>query len=1024
MRQLAPGVAIECDLSTGQSDTYRLTLATGDFIRITVEQEGIDVAATLVRPDGGDLLAVDASDDNYRPETVVWIADAGGSYTLVVRPSSSTVPRGRYAIRVEELRPAAPSDSARVEGERAFERGRALVLPRVASAWPEALTAFEAALAKYRQVGDRRSEMKALIEIGTVQQNLLRLEALDSARRAEQIARDLDDKPATAASLYVKGRAFERVGGDLASALEAYEASTAISRAIGNKKAESASLNAEGIVFGRSGDAERAVARFEKALPLARATNNRLVVSFLLNNMGMAYNDLGEREKALRVYEQALADSRAVNDRDGQVGILNNISGVQRALRHNQQALGLTMQALALSREVGRKEFEATSLNNVGITYYELGDYAKALGYHRDSLAIRRDMSNPSGQAASLEGIGRASQRLGDLDNASVALREALAIRQQIREEYGLGDTLRNLAAVERDRGDLVEALGHVRSAVDLEETLRARITSPELRATFVAAELGKYELFIDLLQAQRRADATGGHAAEALQVSERARARVLLESMLDARVDLREGIDASLLERERSLQKQLSDASAQLSRSLAAKSREGPSSGAAEKLERLTAEYQQLQMEIRAKSPRYAAITQPQPLDAAEIQRSVIDDDTVLLEFALGEERSWLWAVTPRAVTSVELPPRREIDVAARSVYELFTARQKHRGESTSVYAKRVAAADARLGGQTAAVSRMLLGGIARQLNDEWRTKRLAIVATGALEYLPFAALPTPGPRPSSLPLASGHEIVSIPSASVLAVLRREAAGRPPAQRTLVILADPVFDATDPRVASPPPRPASSLNDDTASRAVDAMDFLYARSGLSRLPFSREEANAIAALTGNTDVLKVTDFKASRATVLSGALSGYRIVHLATHGVLDSERPSLSSLILSLVDEHGARQNGYLRLHDIYNMRLDADLVVLSACQTALGKEIKGEGLVGLTRAFIYAGAPRVVASLWQVSDLATAELMKTFYRGMLQQHLPPAAALRAAQLQMSREPRWASPYFWAGFVLQGDWK
>jgi CHAT domain-containing protein len=146
--------------------------------------------------------------------------------------------------------------------------------------------------------------------------------------------------------------------------------------------------------------------------------------------------------------------------------------------------------------------------------------------------------------------------------------------------------------------------------------------------------------------------------------------------------------------------------------------------------------------------------------------------------------------------------------------------------------------------------------------------------------------------------------------------------------------------------------------------------------------------------------------------------------VHFATHGLLDSERPSLSGLVLSMVDERGARQNGYLRLHDIYNLRLDADLVVLSACQTALGKEIKGEGLVGLTRAFMYAGAPRVVASLWQVSDLATAELMKKFYAGMLQRGLRPAAALRAAQLQMSQDSRWASPYFWAGFVIQGDWE
>ena len=163
---------------------------------------------------------------------------------------------------------------------------------------------------------------------------------------------------------------------------------------------------------------------------------------------------------------------------------------------------------------------------------------------------------------------------------------------------------------------------------------------------------------------------------------------------------------------------------------------------------------------------------------------------------------------------------------------------------------------------------------------------------------------------------------------------------------------------------------------------------------------------------------------KSTRETALGGRLAGYRIVHLATHGVLDSERPSLSGLVFSLVDERGQRQDGFVRLHDIYNMKLDADLVVLSACQTALGKDIKGEGLIGLTRAFMYAGTPRVVASLWEVSDLATAELMKKFYAAMLERHLPPAAALRTAQLQMSQDSRWSSPYYWAGFVFQGDWR
>jgi CHAT domain-containing protein len=169
---------------------------------------------------------------------------------------------------------------------------------------------------------------------------------------------------------------------------------------------------------------------------------------------------------------------------------------------------------------------------------------------------------------------------------------------------------------------------------------------------------------------------------------------------------------------------------------------------------------------------------------------------------------------------------------------------------------------------------------------------------------------------------------------------------------------------------------------------------------------------------------MEALDFKANRVTATSSELSQYRIVHIATHGLLNSEHPELSGIVLSLVDEQGRPQDGFLRLHEIYNLNLPAELVVLSACRTALGKEIKGEGLVGLTRGFMYAGAARVMASLWKVQDDATAELMKRFYRGVLKDGMRPAAALRAAQVEMWKSKQWRSPYYWAAFVLQGEWK
>jgi CHAT domain-containing protein len=322
---------------------------------------------------------------------------------------------------------------------------------------------------------------------------------------------------------------------------------------------------------------------------------------------------------------------------------------------------------------------------------------------------------------------------------------------------------------------------------------------------------------------------------------------------------------------------------------------------------------------------------------------------------------------------------------------------------------------------------------------------KRLAIVADGALQYIPFAALPAPssgndkgrnsGAEPQ--PLFVEHEIVNLPSASTLATLRRETAGRKPAEKSLAVLADPVFTDDDMRVgrnvsktgAKEKPRSADSDETDIGfqqmTRSGRETGVIGAEGAYGRLLGTRREASAISALVPERDRMQALDFEASRTTALRPELGEYRIVHFATHGLLNNVHPELSGIVLSLVDKEGNPHDGFLRLQDIYNLKLPAELVALSACQTGLGKEIKGEGLIGLTRGFMYAGAPRVVASLWKVDDRATSELMKRFYQGMLgPEALRPAGALRQAQLSIWKQKQWREPYYWAAFVLQGEWK
>ena len=310
----------------------------------------------------------------------------------------------------------------------------------------------------------------------------------------------------------------------------------------------------------------------------------------------------------------------------------------------------------------------------------------------------------------------------------------------------------------------------------------------------------------------------------------------------------------------------------------------------------------------------------------------------------------------------------------------------------------------------EAAALSDTLLGPVAKSMAG----KRLVIVSDGALLYLPFAALPLPH-RDGFVPILVEHEVVSLPSASVLAWLRRNSENRATPGKAVAVLADPVFESDNPRLTVQ--RHASRAGPTRGSLRDATLDF-------SRLVSTRLEADAIASSAAPGATFKALDFDASRATATSQDLANYRIVHFATHGVFDTEHPERSGLVLSMFDSQGHPQDGFLRLRDIYNLHLRADLVVLSACNTALGKSVAGEGLVGIVRGFMHAGATRVVASLWKVDDEATGELMGRFYAAMLKQNRSPAAALRQAQLEISQLERWQSPFYWAAFVLQGDWR
>jgi len=1036
---LEPGKPVELELSGGQSHFYKINLTSGQYLQIVVEQRGIDVAVALFATDGKKICEVDDERATVKAETILAMAEAAGAYGIEVRTAEKTAKTGRYEIKIKELREATAEDKYRVAAESVFREAEKLRQGTVEEK-RKSVEKYHEALELYRRAGDRSREAAIFNNIWLVYALLGELQkALENYNEVLSLSRAVGDRREEARALNGIGSVYSAQG-DMRKALENYNEALQLSREVGDRRREAAILNNIGQAHLLMGEMQKALEKCNEGLPISRAVGERRCEAKLLSHIGMAYESLGETQKALENYNEALLICQTLDDRLGQAAMLNMIGEIHSSLGETRKALEKYNEALPLSRAVGDLGREANILRNIGEIHRSLGETRKALEKYNEALPLSRASVERREEARVLNGIGDIYRSLGETQKALEKYNGALAIRRAFGDRNGEADTLLGIARVEQTRGDLKQAHQTIEQAIGIVESLRAGIRE-EHRAFYFASRREYYESYIDILAERHRRNQTAGFDAAAFMVSESARARSLLELLTESRAEIRQGVDSPLLERERSLQQLLNGKAAAQFALLNRKHTPAEAEAAAKEIDFIITEYEELRAKIRARNPRYAALTQPQPLGLAEIQRQVLDPDTLLLEYSLGDNVSHLFVVGQTSITWRQLPKRAEIEEATRRVYELLIAPQPQPGDTEAKYRARVKEAREGYWMKAAELSQMLLGPVASQLGK----KRLAIVADGALQYIPFAALPVPSPGNDKerntgaepLPLFVEHEIVSLPSASTLATLRRETAGRKPAAKSLAVLADPVFTDDDTRVrhdvgkAGPKEKTRSADSDKTdigflqMTKSGRETGVIGAEGGFGRLLSTRREAAAISALVPERERMQALDFEASRTTALRPELGEYRIVHFAAHGMLNNIHPELSGIVLSLVDKEGHQQDGFLRLQDIYNLKLPAELVVLSACQTGLGKEVKGEGLIGLTRGFMYAGVPRVVASLWKVDDRATSELMKRFYQGMLGPgQLSPAGALRQAQLSIWKEKQWRAPYYWAAFVLQGEWK
>jgi CHAT domain-containing protein len=1008
VRTLAPGAPVQREISGGQSHIWRIFLSSGDYLRLSVDKKRISIKAELFAP-GQSRLSGDkpilSTADGYvlatHHDVFVFshIAENSGNYSLEILASNKESATKQYTVKMEEPRPAGPEDKLRVLAERAELEGVRTRGSVTMEQRRQTIASYERSLALWRELCDRKSELRLLQRIVNQYYQLGDL----------QIA--------------------------LSHAIKGFE----IAQALGDRYQEANLLGQLGNLYLDLGNSQQALDAYSRARETFASLSSRYGEATMIDNIGITYHLLGDPQRAIGYFHQAASAFSSLRQKSMECKSFNDLGAAYLKLGELEKALDWQNRALALAREIGDEMIQARTSGYSGHIYFALGELRKASDSYNAQLKSCQTLGDAICVAGTLKALGDVALASGDTENAMNLLNQALSQSRLKGLRRSEAETLYSIARANYFIGNLLEARKQIEQSLEIRESLRANVARQDLRASFFSSAQSGFDLYIDLLMSLSQRSPGGGYDAAALQASERARARNLLEQLVESNADIRQGVDPQLLERERALQRQLNAKAAARIKAFSDKGADAIATALDKEIAELTSRYQEVDAQIRASSPRYAALTRPEPLAVPDIQR-LLDENTVLMEFALGEKRSWLWVVTPSAITSHQLAPRSAIEKATRRVYELLTARQSITGLTEEEQIARVKEADAGFQTEAAALSRILFGQIVDSLRQELKGKRLLIVASGGLEYLPFAALPIPTNENGYQPLITEHEIVNLPSASVLSAIRRETAGRAAAPKTAAVLADPVFETKDPRLLmatkrrglgqeSPFNTRSAAEASSPASGGLDSSLFLRAvrslgRDGLSRLLFSREEADAIADLVPARSLLKATGFQASRPKALSGELSNYRIVHFATHGLLNSEYPELSGLALSLVDEDGRAQDGFLRMHEIYNLRLPADLVVLSACQTALGKEIKGEGLVGLTRGFMYAGAERVVASLWQVDDLATAGLMKRFYQGMLKDGLRPAEALRAAQIEMSKRKRWSAPYYWAGFVIQGEWR
>lgn len=1045
-RAVAPSTHFDGPLQAQAVGTYSITLQQGQAVTIRLLQQTGEIGAISIDPQKrASAIRINDSGKGAALRFTL-IASETGSYEIRVR-CLSTSKDCQLAMNSSELRQATASDSRLMSAEEAVAGGDKLAKSAATESRAAAARAFDQALST---AGDLHDDwlshhilyLKARLALRSQQY----AQARDLMLQATRMAEPADDIPASAVCWKVLGYSYAYLG-ELDHALLAY----AQARTLYVKSADA--MNEE-ILDENSARAHRAMGENDLALDElthvleeARLIHDERGLVASLEELGNIHQSRGDLQEALDAYRQAMESPNIAKVPVTQAHVLNGLGHVYTQFGEYDRAQSAFDQSVALWRQIKDTMGEAYALDGEAFLAYSQGNYPRAIEKQQTALDLVNGTDLARERSSILEELGESFEAAGRKDDAVSTLSKALTLAHEHHLEIIETNCLRSLgeialsnrsmedaakyfsqahdlnartvdkqgqamlladeARLARMQGQLEEARKDIDAAVTVIESSRISILNADSRSSYFDTQHDYYDFSISLLMEMDRRQPGRGYAALAFDVSERARARSLLDTLHENGVGAERGVDPALIARERDLSNEIEGRFQQLT-----EADDKDASPIRAKLLSLQEDYDRIETEIRAKGMGYGAMARGKTISASDLSH-LLDPDTVLLEYWIGKKESYLWAITSSSISTYPLGSMADLPQKTASFYAELTARNHVvPGESAEGRLSRIHMAEASLQQDGAALAQQCLQPAAGELR---RHKIVAVVAEGPLQSMPLQPLPFDGK-----PLIETHEVVYLPSASLLSELRRrEGHARAP---LLAVFADPVFSRSDPRVVStahedPPSLQASGEVKDLNDVAGD-LGF----EGFPRLPYSRGEAESIGSLVPAQDRKISLDFDASRAGVLDTDWSPYTIVHFSTHALVDDVHPELSGIVLSLVDRSGAQVNGFLRMSDIYKINIPADLVVLSACRTGLGKNTRGEGVIGLSRAFTYAGTRGVIATLWNVNDRATATLMQNFYKGLLEEKLSPAAALAQAQRVLAHDKSTQSPYFWAPFVLIGD--